>query len=85
MTRAGRALFEHVYAYWSARPAAQRPRLLVYGESLGSLGSEAAFNGLSDVLGRTDGISTQVLSGKIAVGDTVLTDIKSQIVRPTTQ
>jgi HlyD family secretion protein len=37
------------------------------------------------VLGRTDGISTQVLSGKIAVGDTVLTDIKSNIVRSTTQ
>jgi hypothetical protein len=37
------------------------------------------------VLGRTDGISTQILSGKIAVGDTVLTDIKSNIVRPTTQ
>lgn len=37
------------------------------------------------VLGRTDGISTQILSGKLAVGDTVLTDIKSQVVRPTTQ
>ena len=37
------------------------------------------------VLGRTDGVSTQILSGKLAVGDTVLTDIKSQIVRPTTQ
>ncbi len=37
------------------------------------------------VLGKSDGISTQVLSGKLAVGDTVLTDIKSQIVRPTNQ
>jgi HlyD family secretion protein len=37
------------------------------------------------VLGGTDGISTQILSGKIAVGDTVLTDIRSNIVRSTTQ
>ena len=34
------------------------------------------------VLGRTDGISTEVLSGKLAVGDTVLTNIKSLVVRP---
>jgi uncharacterized membrane protein len=53
--RAGRSLLEHVYAYWSALPPLHRPRLLVYGESLGSLGSEAAFSGLADVLRRTDG------------------------------
>jgi uncharacterized membrane protein len=55
VTRAGRALFEHVYAYWSALSPARRPRLLVYGESLGSLGSEAAFSSLADLLSRTDG------------------------------
>jgi uncharacterized membrane protein len=55
VARAGRALFEPVYAYWSALPATHRPRLLVYGESLGSFGSEAAFSGLGDVLARTDG------------------------------
>jgi len=37
------------------------------------------------ILGRSDGVSTEVLSGKLVVGDTVLTDIKSQIVRPTNQ
>jgi HlyD family secretion protein len=37
------------------------------------------------ILGKSDGVSTEVLSGKLAVGDTVLTDIKSQIVRPTDQ
>ncbi len=37
------------------------------------------------VLGRSDGVSTEVLSGKLAVGDTVLTDIKSQVVRPANQ
>jgi uncharacterized membrane protein len=55
VARAGRSLFEHVYAYWSALSPAHRPRLLVYGESLGSYGSEAAFNGLGDVLARTSG------------------------------
>lgn len=37
------------------------------------------------VLGKSDGVSTEVLSGKVAVGDTVLTDIKSQVVRATNQ
>lgn len=37
------------------------------------------------ILGRSDGVSTEVLSGKLAVGDAVLTDIKSQIVRPASQ
>jgi HlyD family secretion protein len=37
------------------------------------------------VLGRSDGVSTEVLSGKLAIGETVLTDIKSAIVRPATQ
>ncbi|HEY9460426.1 MAG TPA: efflux RND transporter periplasmic adaptor subunit, partial [Paralcaligenes sp.] len=34
------------------------------------------------ILGHSDGISTEVLSGNLALGDVVLTDIKSQIVRP---
>jgi uncharacterized membrane protein len=55
VARAGRALFEHVYAYWSALPPGHRPRLIVYGESLGSFGSESAFSGLGDVLARTSG------------------------------
>lgn len=53
--QAGAALFDQVYAYWSTLPAAHRPRLLVFGESLGSLGSEAAFRDLDDVRARTDG------------------------------
>ena len=53
--RAGRALFERVYAFWSALPAEHRPRLVVYGESLGAFGSEAAFSGLGDLLARTSG------------------------------
>jgi HlyD family secretion protein len=37
------------------------------------------------VLGRSDGVSTEVLSGKLAVGDVVVTDIKSQVSRPANQ
>lgn len=37
------------------------------------------------ILGHSDGISTEILSGNLALGDVVLTDIKSQIVRPNNQ
>ncbi|MGN2641856.1 alpha/beta hydrolase [Nocardia takedensis] len=55
-TTAGRLLFDKVYERWSARPAEDRPKLLVYGESLGSQGSEGAFSGLADIRNRTDGV-----------------------------
>ena len=42
---AGSALYRHVHQRWSRLPAADRPRLLVFGESLGSFGAEAAFRG----------------------------------------
>ena len=40
---AGVALYRHVHRRWSQLPAGQRPRLVIFGESLGSLGAEAAF------------------------------------------
>lgn len=52
---AGRQLFDAVYEHWSARPPDVRPKLLVYGESLGSQGSEAAFDGLADLRSKVDG------------------------------
>jgi uncharacterized membrane protein len=52
---AGRELFDAVYARWEALPAAERPRLYVFGESLGSFGGEAAFSGEFDLRNRTDG------------------------------
>jgi len=52
---AGRELFDAVYARWSAMPAADRPRLYVFGESLGSFGGENAFSGEYDLANRTDG------------------------------
>jgi uncharacterized membrane protein len=52
---AGRELFDAVYARWDAIPADERPRLYVFGESLGSFGGEAAFSGEFDLRNRTDG------------------------------
>jgi uncharacterized membrane protein len=52
---AGRALFDAVYAKWSALPQDSRPRLLVFGESLGSFGGETAFSGEQDMRNRTSG------------------------------
>jgi uncharacterized membrane protein len=53
---AGRALFDHVYGVWAKLPVDHRPRLLVYGESLGSFGGEAAFTGLGGIQNQTDGV-----------------------------
>ncbi|MEU1090428.1 alpha/beta-hydrolase family protein [Streptomyces sp. NPDC005892] len=53
---AGSALFDAVYAHWSALPAGERPRLLVSGESLGSYATEGAFDGeLARMTARSDG------------------------------
>lgn len=52
---AGRALFEAVYRAWSARPVGRRPKLVVFGESLGSYGAQSAFASGADIVARTDG------------------------------
>ncbi len=52
---AGRALFESVYDRWSQLDPQTRPKLLVFGESLGSYGGQSAFAGVQDMLTRTDG------------------------------
>ncbi|MEE2033868.1 alpha/beta hydrolase [Rhodococcus chondri] len=52
---AGRALFEAVYDSWSDLDPATRPKLLVFGESLGSYGGQSAFSGAQDMITRTDG------------------------------
>lgn len=52
---AGRELFNQVYAAWSRRPVSTRPKLVVFGESLGAFGAESAFGGLDDIRNRTDG------------------------------
>jgi HlyD family secretion protein len=67
-------------------PAAPKPQ---EGKTLGRVWVQVAGNRPPEardlVLGRSDGVSTQVLSGKLAVGDIVLTDIKSRVVRPNDQ
>ncbi|WP_292974795.1 alpha/beta-hydrolase family protein [Mycobacterium sp.] len=52
---AGQALFEAVDRLVRRLPEAQRPKLVVFGESLGSFGGEAPFLSLNNVLARTDG------------------------------
>lgn len=53
--QAGQALFEAVDALIRELPEAQRPRLVVFGESLGSFGGEAPFLALNNLIARTDG------------------------------
>lgn len=53
---AGRDLFDAVYAKWRQQPAGHRPLLVVFGESLGSFGGEAAFSGTDDIVDRTSGV-----------------------------
>ena len=53
--QAGQALFEAVDELIREMPEAQRPRLVVFGESLGSFGGEAPFLALNNLIARTDG------------------------------
>lgn len=52
---AGRALFDAVYQRWSALPPDARPKIYIFGESLGSFGGETAFSGEADLSNRTSG------------------------------
>jgi uncharacterized membrane protein len=53
--QAGQTLFETVDAMIREMPEAQRPKLVVFGESLGSFGGEAPFLALNNLVARTDG------------------------------
>ena len=53
---AGRELFDAVYDRWSKMDEATRPRLVVFGESLGSFCGETAFSGEYDLRNRTAGV-----------------------------
>lgn len=52
---AGRVLFDAVHQAWASRPTDHRPKLLLTGESLGSYGSQGAFDSLADVTSSADG------------------------------
>ena len=53
--QAGQALFEAVDELIREMPEEQRPKLVVFGESLGSFGGEAPFLALNNLIARTDG------------------------------
>ncbi|HEX2285284.1 MAG TPA: alpha/beta-hydrolase family protein [Mycobacterium sp.] len=53
--QSGQALFEAVDAMIRDMPPAQQPKLVVFGESLGSFGGEAPFLALNNLVARTDG------------------------------
>ncbi|MFZ4810430.1 MAG: alpha/beta-hydrolase family protein [Ilumatobacteraceae bacterium] len=59
---AGSALFDAVYRRWAELPESGRPKLYVFGLSLGSYGGEAAFTGtnattsIANMVARTDGV-----------------------------
>jgi uncharacterized membrane protein len=46
---AGRALIDTVHDRWAQLPANHRPKLVLYGESLGSMAGQAAFGWLPDI------------------------------------
>lgn len=49
--QAGRAMIDAVHRRWLQWPAASRPRLALYGESLGAMAGQGAFGYLHDVEG----------------------------------
>ena len=69
--QAGQALFEEVDEMVKAMPEGNRPKLVVFGESLGSFGGEAPFLSLNNLIARTDGA---LFSGP-TFNNTVWTDL----------
>ena len=53
--QAGQALFEAIDAKVRVLPEAQRPKIVVFGESLGSFGGEAPFLSPNNIIARTNG------------------------------
>jgi uncharacterized membrane protein len=54
-TDAGKALNDAVHRKWSSLPPQSRPRLVVFGESLGSYGTETGYGELATLQSRVDG------------------------------
>ena len=73
----GEALNNAVYQRWSQLPADHRPKLIVFGLSLGSYGAEAGFAGpdvqqsVANLAGRSDGV--------LLVGPTASNKVWSQL------
>ena len=56
VTDASSALITAVQDRWAAMPAGERPKLLIFGESLGSLGTEKTFGDVQAMVSGADGI-----------------------------
>lgn len=52
----GQALISAVHERWLAMPASTRPKLLLFGESLGSFGTESAFGSAAAMRDGADGV-----------------------------
>jgi uncharacterized membrane protein len=70
---AGRGMISAVHDRWSRLPAASRPQLLLFGESLGSYGTEAAFTDIDEMLASVD--------GALLVGPVFQNDIHTALTR----
>jgi uncharacterized membrane protein len=68
---AGRGMIEAVQERWSQLPPDSRPQLLLFGESLGSFGTESAFDDIDDMIANTD--------GALLVGPVFSNDIHSRV------
>ncbi|WP_024794234.1 alpha/beta hydrolase [Tomitella biformata] len=53
---AGKMLVERVQGEWARLPEATRPKLFVYGESLGTQSGEGAFDSLAEIRDEVDGV-----------------------------
>lgn len=52
----GRELVTTVVDWWQAQPEDHRPKLYIYGESLGTTAGESAFSGIRDIASAVDGV-----------------------------
>lgn len=53
---AGHALISAVAAWWKQLPEDDRPKMYVYGESLGTTAGEGGFSGIRDIASTVDGV-----------------------------
>jgi uncharacterized membrane protein len=73
----GIAINEAVIEWWQAQPEADRPHLVAFGESLGSLGSEAAY--VQDSLDDSLAFVQSNIDGALWVGPTDANPVRQQL------
>ncbi|EWT00727.1 membrane protein [Intrasporangium oryzae NRRL B-24470] len=67
-----RTVFDTVHGYWSTLPAASRPRLYLYGLSLGSLGVESILSSMN--------VINEPIDGALMVGPTFVNELHSRLI-----